>query len=133
MTARRANPWCCRAAEAAARLLPAAERQRYALEFIAELYDMPVSQQVRHSAQLLIHAWALRTALGDSHDSLEEETMTITMRRPLACRLGRHRWHWVSNEETRIQCCLLCGQEKTVQLWNAGYNGGMVGGGPLGA
>ena len=129
MTARRANPWCCRAAEAAAHILPAADRQRYALEFIAELYDMPLSQQVRHSAQLLAHAWALRTTLAESGHPKMEETMTLTTARPLACRLGRHRWHWISNEDTRLQCCLACGQEKTVQLWNAKYNGSMGGGG----
>ena len=128
MTARSANPWFCRAVEAAAHILPAADRQRYALEFIAELYDMPLSQQVRHSAQLLAHAWALRTALAESGHPKMEETMTLTTARPLACRLGRHRWHWISIEDTRFQCCLVCGQEKTVQLWNAKYNGSMGGG-----
>ena len=129
MTVRRANPWCCRAVGAAARLLPAADRQRYALEFIAELYDMPLSQQVRHSAQLLAHAWALRTALTQAGHPQKEQTMTLTTRRPLACRLGRHHWHWISNEGTRFQCCLGCGQEKTVPLWDAKYTGSMGGGG----
>lgn len=128
MTTHRANPWCCRAVEAAARILPPENRQRYALEFIAELYDMPLSQQVQHSAQLLAHAWALRTALAPSGDSHKEHTMTLTTGRPLACRLGRHRWHWVSNEGTRFQCCLVCGQEKTVQLWDSKYTGSMGGG-----
>ena len=80
MIAHRANPWCCRAVEAAAHLLPAADRQRYALEFIAELYDMPLSQQVRHSAQLLSHAWALRTALTQAGHPQKEPTMTLTTR-----------------------------------------------------
>jgi hypothetical protein len=101
MTTHRANPWCCRAVEAAAHVLPPENRERYALEFIAELYDMPLSQQIRHSAQLLAHAWALRTALAQSGHPHKEQTMTLTTGRPLACRLGRHRWHWVSNEDTR--------------------------------
>ena len=49
--------------ELAARVLPTEQRQRYAMEFIAELYGMPRSQQIRHSAQVLAHAWALRAVL----------------------------------------------------------------------
>jgi hypothetical protein len=55
--------WCCRAVELAVRVLPAEHRQRYGLEFIAELYGMPRREQIRHSVQVLSHAWALRAAL----------------------------------------------------------------------
>ena len=41
----------CRTVELAVRVLPAEHRQRYGLEFIAELYGMPKAQQRRHSAR----------------------------------------------------------------------------------
>jgi hypothetical protein len=63
MTAPAVDPWCGRIVELAARVLPAEQRQRYAREFIAELYGMPRSQQIRHSTQVLTNAWALRTVL----------------------------------------------------------------------
>jgi hypothetical protein len=58
-----ADRWCCRTVELAARMLPAEHRQRYASEFIAELYGMSHPKQVRHSVQVLSRAWALRAAL----------------------------------------------------------------------
>ena len=113
-----ADPWCCRVVELAARMLPAEQRQRYALEFIAELYGMPRSQQVRHSTQVLAHAWALRTALSAaSPTTTQEATMTPTTRRPLLCLLGIHRWHWADTEDgDRYQCCLRCGQDKAERV-----------------
>ena len=115
MTTPAADRWCCRVVELAARMLPAEQRQRYALEFIAELYGMPRSQQVRHSTQVLAHAWALRTALNAaSPTTTQEETMTPTTRRPLLCLLRIHRWHWADAEDGgRYQCCLRCGQDKS--------------------
>ncbi len=56
MTVSAADRWCCRIVELAARVLPAEQRQRYALEFIAELYGMPKSQQFPHSVQVLAHS-----------------------------------------------------------------------------
>jgi hypothetical protein len=58
--------WCCRVVELAARILPAEHRQRYALEFVAELYGMPRRHQVTHSVLVLSHAWALRAAVADA-------------------------------------------------------------------
>ena len=49
---------CCRTVELAVRVLPADHRQRYGLEFIAELYGMPKAQQCRHAARVLTSAWA---------------------------------------------------------------------------
>ena len=77
MKARAVDPWCGRIAELAARILPVEQRQRYAREFIAELYGMPRSQQIRHSTQLLAHAWALRTVLtAASPQTTQEGAMT---------------------------------------------------------
>ena len=58
--------WCCRTVELAVRVLPAQHRERYALEFIAELYGLPPAQQRRHSARVLTSAWALRAALSEA-------------------------------------------------------------------
>ena len=115
MTTQAADPWCCRVVELAARTLPTEQRQRYALEFIAELYGMPRSQQLRHSTQVLAHAWALRTALdAASPTTTHEATMTLTTRRPLPCLLGVHRWPWAdADDRGRYQCCLRCGRDKT--------------------
>jgi hypothetical protein len=115
MTVRTVDPWCGRIVELAARLLPAEQRQRYALEFIAELYGMPRSQQARHSTQVLAHAWALRTALNAaSRTTTQERTMTPTTRRSLPCLLGIHHWHWANTEDgERYRCCLRCGLDKT--------------------
>lgn len=118
MTTAAADPWCCRVVELAARMLPAEQRQRYALEFIAELYGMPRSQQVRHSTQVLAHVWALRTALSASSRTTTQEgtmtpTTTPTTRRPLLCLLKAHHWHWANTEDGgRYQCCLRCGEDK---------------------
>jgi len=126
MTARRVDPWCCRVVELAARALPAGQRQRYALEFIAELYDRPRWQQIRHAALVLAHARALRTALVESGSAdMQEEMMTVTTRQSLRCRLSAHRWHWASTEDGgRYECCLLCGKDRTgklgsYKLWDA--------------
>ena len=97
--------------ELAARILPPGQRQRYAREFIAELYGMSRSQQFRHSVQVLAHAWALRTVLTAANPSThQEEIMTTTTRRPLKCRVGLHRWDQRENPETRelFEVCLRC-------------------------
>jgi hypothetical protein len=115
MTAHAVDPWCCRIVELAARVLPAGQRQRYALEFIAELYGMTRSQQLRHSTQVLAHAWILRSVLSAAEPiPIEGGTMIPTTRRPFRCLLWIHRWRWVSTEDgDRYQCCLGCGRDKT--------------------
>ena len=131
MTAPAADRWCCRIVELAAQVLPAEQRQRYALEFIAELYGMPRSQQYRHSAQVLAHAWALRTALSAANSTTtQKETSMITVnRRPLKCRLGLHRWDERQNPETRerYEICLRCDsyRDRPGAAPGAGFGGSM--------
>ena len=111
MTVRTVDPWCGRIVELAARLLPAEQRQRYALEFIAELYGMPRSAQFRHSTQVLAHAWALRSVLRTARSSTSQEAiMTTANRRPLKCRLRLHLWDEQVNPETqeRYEICRRC-------------------------
>ena len=115
MTARAIDPWCCRIVELAARMLPAEHRQRYALEFIAELYGMTRSQQIRHSTQVLAHTWMLRSVLSAANPTtIKDGTMIPTTRRPFLCLLWIHHWHWVIAEDGgRYQCCLRCDRDKT--------------------
>lgn len=110
MTAPTVNPWCGRIVELAARVLPAQQRQRYAREFIAELYGMNRAQQLRHSTQVLAYAWALRTVLNAANQTTQEGAMTPTARRPLPCLLKIHRWDERQNPETKelYEICLRC-------------------------
>ena len=63
--------------------------------------------QLRHASALLLHAWALRSALVATR---QEETVMTTTTKPLRCRLGIHRWDERQNPETheRYQVCELC-------------------------
>lgn len=88
-------------------VLPAPQRGRYARELYAELYGMTPLAQLRHAGGLLLHSWALRSALVDTH---QEETVMTTTAKPLRCRLGLHRWDERENPETheRYQICERC-------------------------
>ena len=103
--------WCCRIVELAARILPADRRQRYAREFVAELYGMPRWQQLRHATQVLTHALALRAVLRATGPTISQEDTMITTRRPWRCRLRLHDWDERENPETHewYQICLRCG------------------------
>ncbi|SDU82419.1 hypothetical protein SAMN04488544_0530 [Microlunatus sagamiharensis] len=79
-------------------VLPAPQRARYARELYAELYGMTSLQQLRHAGGLLLHAFALRSALVATTHS--EETALTTTTKPLRCRLGIHRWDERENPET---------------------------------
>jgi hypothetical protein len=106
--------WCCRAIELAVRVLPAEHRQRYGLEFVAELYGMPPAQQRRHSARMLTSAWTLRTALSETVPLADGEQTVITKtHKPLACRLNlHHRWRSLSTEDgDRYDRCEKCGKD----------------------
>ena len=124
MTAPTADPWCCRVVELAACVLPTEQRHRYALEFIAELYGMPRSQQIRHSVYVLSQAWAPRAALADASPApTQEKPMTVKTSRPIRCLLSLHRWVWASTEDgDRFERCVRCGQDKTekVGYWDGG-------------
>jgi hypothetical protein len=135
MTARpTADPWCCRIVALAARLLPAEQRQRYAIEFIAELYGMPRARQWRHSLQVLTSALTLRSVLKTAGPTTDQKEiwMTTPVRRPLACRVGLHRWEEQENPETkeRYEICLRCDayRERPGAAPGAGA-AGVIGGG----
>ncbi|MBK8460975.1 MAG: hypothetical protein WAS07_00550 [Micropruina sp.] len=131
MTTQRPNKWCCRAVELAAWTLPAAQRQRYALEYIAELYGMPPRQQVHHAIQVLASAWRLRDALIQTSSTLPQEDIvtTKTPTRPLLCRVGLHQWHIVSTPDgQRYECCLRCEKDRTEQYGTPMAGGSTSGG-----
>jgi hypothetical protein len=131
MTPPSADPWCCRAMELAAHVLPAEHQHRYALEFIAELYGMPRPQQVRHSVQVISRAWALRAALADAAPApIRENAMKHKIRSWLLCHLGRHRWAHHRNPEVGgkdavFERCRRCGRER--QGYEAPPPGSIVG------
>ena len=128
-----ASLWCCRLVELATLMLPAQQRQRYAREFVAELYGMPRSHQFRHSLSVLACSWALRTALQTSTATSPKESLmtTTATRRPWACRLGRHRWDDRQNPETaeRYEICVRCDAYRDHQAAAPGAGFGIGGGG----
>jgi len=123
MTAGRPDSWCCRIVELAAHTLPPQSRQRYAMEFIAELYDQPRSWQFQHAFSVLIHSWQLRAALAETDTLGDVMTANTQPRRSLRCRLGVHDWQLERNPESgaTFKTCARCGKDNTD---NHGLQGG---------
>jgi hypothetical protein len=122
---------CCRTVELAVRVLPADHRQRYGLEFIAELYGMPKAQQCRHAARVLTSAWALRTALSEPVPGANgDRTMIVKTAKPLTCRLNlHHRWRWLSTEDgDRFERCQKCGKDRSEKVGGSPEAGQGMGG-----
>jgi hypothetical protein len=121
---------CCRTVELAVRVLPAEHRQRYGLEFIAELYGMPKAQQRRHSARVLTSAWALRAALSEAAPAVIGEIAVTTIHKPLTCRLNlHHRWRWLSTEDgDRFERCQKCGKDRSEKVGGSPAAGQGMGG-----
>lgn len=121
---------CGRLVELAVAVLPAGQRARYGRELYAELYGMTRTQQLRHALQVLLHAWALRTAL---LATTQEGPAMVTTSKPWRCRLRRHRWDERENPETHewYEVCVLCDayREKPRAYPGAGFAGGMTSGG----
>jgi hypothetical protein len=113
-----------RLVQLAARMLPPAHRLRYEGEFTAELYGMTRTRQLRHAAQVLTRAFALRSALVSVPATAEREAMMFVPTVPLTCRLNlRHKWHQVSTEDgnSRTWECAICGRERPDRMKNAGF------------
>lgn len=65
-------PWlACIALGLTVRMLPAAHRQRYALELYADAVSMPRRDQVREALSVLVHVQQLAWALGDASPDVE--------------------------------------------------------------
>ncbi len=71
------------------RLLPAAHRERYALELHADLVGLPRVEQRRQALSVLLHVQQLAWALGDPSPDLERRP---ARRRDLRCAVGWHHY-----------------------------------------
>ena len=74
---------------------------------------MPRSRQLRHAAQVLALAWALRGALGQSSASPGGEEAMQQPRIPLSCRANFwHTWRTFKTEDGgRYKACVKCGRD----------------------
>jgi hypothetical protein len=101
---------------AATQVLPCARRERYRQEFLAELYGLGRARQLRHAATVLSRSWALRAAINTPSEeaAADMEIVFPRHRRPLSCRLNRHRWETLRTEDgTPYLRCQRCGKDET--------------------
>lgn len=118
MTGQRAPaPGARLAIATAVRALPRPARERYYCEFVAELYGMPASAQIRHVAGVVSRTTALRAALGGSSSRTQEAQMTTTTGQRFRCRyLHWHHWAPVSTPDgERYIACAVCEREHVGQ------------------
>jgi hypothetical protein len=111
--------------QAATRVLPGATRDRYRQEFLAELHGLGRTRQLRHAAGVLSRCWALRAAINSPSESTaaDMEIVFPRHRRPLPCRLNRHRWETFRTEDAKpYQRCQRCGKDET-DIWEGNKSG----------
>lgn len=91
-----------------------ASRERYRLEFLADLYWMNRRGQARYAIGVLTRAWALRTALDKQVSTpLPEEAMKLQS--PWICRLrGHHKWDLSTTDSGLQGTCIRCGKVATL-------------------
>jgi hypothetical protein len=102
-------------------VLPRSTRDRYRQEFLAELYGLGGTRQLRHAAAVLTRSWALRAAINTPSDATAADMEIVfppRRRRPLYCRLIRHYWVDLSSEDgsSRYRECARCGKEANDSL-----------------
>src|SRR5215471_6361296 len=115
-TTRAAGFWPRHTVQVATRMLPGATRERYRQEFLAELYGLSRTRQLRHAAGVLSRSWALRAAINTPSEAAaaDMELVFPRHRRPLLCRLNRHRWETFRTEDAKpYQRCHRGGKEET--------------------
>jgi len=78
------------AVDLAVRLLPREHRERYAIEFYADLFGLPRKEQRRQAFGVLLHVQQLAWALGDPAPDLERRP--ARRRRDLRCVLHLHHY-----------------------------------------
>ena len=118
---RAAGFWPRHTVQVATRVLPGATRDRYRQEFLADLYGLSRSRQLRHAAGVLSHAWALRAAINTPSDATAADMEIVFprhRRRSLYCRLIRHYWVDRSSGDgsSRYRECARCGKEANDSL-----------------
>ena len=122
---RAAGFWPRHAVQAATRVLPGSTRERYRQEFLAELYGLGRTRQLRHAAGVLSRCWALRAAINTPSEAAaaDMELVFPRHRRPLFCRLNRHRWETFRTEDAKpYQRCQRCGKDET-DIWGGNKSG----------
>jgi hypothetical protein len=100
----------------ATRVLPGSTRDRYRQEFLAELYGLGRTRQLRHAFGVLSRSWALRAAINTPSDAAaaDMEIVFPRRRRPLSCRLNRHRWETFRTDDGKPYLrCQRCGKDET--------------------
>jgi len=125
----RVLPWPARLVRLATHTLPAGTvRDRYRLEFLAELAAVPGPHQTRYAAGILTHSLALRSAVRGTQVAPLEEAMTAPTK-PLLCRTNlHHHWEWAhTTDGERYIRCARCLKEK-----DSGAGGRWVGGVSMG-
>lgn len=108
--------WPSRAIRLAVRALPPGPtRDRYRYEFLAELYGMSSTRQMRHAAHLLSRSLLLRAAVNRERQSstLELIMPVVAPRKRLLCRLNvRHKWVRRLNPDREVYLqCRHCGKD----------------------
>jgi hypothetical protein len=105
------------------RLLPRPHRDRYRRELAAELHDLPAADHLSYAFRVLARTWALRAALNSSPPTPTGEP---TMTKPLRCRLARHDWEQMHNDdgEEYLECARCGAQKDPIHLADFGNTGG---------
>jgi len=118
---RAAGFWPRHTLQAATRVLPRSTRDRYRQEFVAELYGLSRTRQLRHALRVFSRSWALRAAISAPSEATAADMEIVFPRRrprPLYCRLIRHRWADFSSEDgsSRYRECTRCGKQANDSL-----------------
>lgn len=122
---RAAGFWPRHSVQVATRVLPGATRDRYRQEILAELYGLGRTRQLRHALGVLSRCWALRAAINTPSDATaaDMEIVFPRRRRPLSCRVNRHRWETFRTEDGRPYLrCQRCGNDET-DIWGGNKSG----------
>jgi hypothetical protein len=104
--------WASWAVRSASLPLPSEHRYRYRQEFLAELYGMTPSEQLRHASGVLSRVWTLRVALNEPARLMPKEA---AMAKPWRCRVRLHRWQRIRNPQGGwYRECLDCGTQRDI-------------------
>ena len=123
------------AVDLAVRLLPREHRERYAIEFYADLFGLPRKEQRRQAFGVLLHVQRLAWALGDPAPDLERRP---ARRRDLRCVLHLHHYvrrhilHPEDGVHFRLECTR-CRKEVFLIPGDSWVRAGLGGGGSAGA
>lgn len=96
--------------------LPPPQRQRYALEFWAEIHDIHRDEQLRYALALLVHAPALRVAVSGARPPSLEAPMKRVDWQQVPCWLTLHHYMTFRSPEGDLYVeCSRCGKYRHSQ------------------